>query len=375
MLSGMQGYQRRVLMGIQQYARARDDWHTRVDSTWAVKPQHATSSDFDGVIGELFLEQAKQALIARGKPLVALFHQKHNLPIGAAIGVDDRAIGVTAANHLVKKGFTHFACFGMEHEFSRQRVAGFESALKKHSHVITSVELADLPLDFSGGAGSHRNWLASLPQGTAVFCVTDRLAFALLSAAKSMEIDVPQDLAVLGVNNEEDYCELTKPGLSSVEIRWEWLGYRAGELLENQFDGNAAPSDTELIAPTRVVERASCECVAALDADVMNALKFMRDNLHKPIGVEDLVEAAGIPRRTLQRKFVQEMGHGIVEELHNARVQRAKNLLERGELSLEEVAEKSGFGQTAWMSRVFRRALGQSPSAYRDGFAKARAFK
>jgi LacI family transcriptional regulator len=371
-LTGMEQYQRLSVAGLQRYVRERDDWRVRLDQVTKLKPGDVARANFDGFIGEVYPDTFKDELLATGKPIVALYSEPQFVPGHIAIGIDNRAVGRAAADFFRKKGFTNFAVVGTTYEFSLQRLDAFvETATAKNLPVhvlkIDTDEVMDHPMDFSGGIGSHVRWLATLPRGTALFATSDRLAFAVISACEMLRIDVPQHLAVLGVDNDTDLCDLIRPAMSSVAIPWEYMGYRAGQLLDGLFKGKRPGSGMELVQPTGVIERASSDTLAVTDAEVARAMRFIRDHLHRPIGVDDVVESAKVPRRTLQRRFSAATGRSILADLQQVRIDRAKQLLESTDHSLEMIANAVGFSRANWFASVFQRLVGESPSEYRRG--------
>jgi LacI family transcriptional regulator len=369
-LTGMEQYQRLTVAGIQRFVRERDHWRVRLDHVSKLAPGDTVRANFDGFIGEVYPDWFKDELLQTGKPVVALYSDPTYVPGHIAISIDNAAVGKSAAKFFLGKGFLHYAMVGTKYPFSVARMDAFEKTLAGKGHSVNSLflesdEVVDQPMDFSGNIGSHVRWLSALPRGTALFATSDRLAFAIISACDMLRIDVPQHVAVLGVDNDTDLCDLIRPAISSVSVPWEYMGYRAAQLLDAFFGGKRPNRGMEIVQPTDVVERASSDTLAVTDADVARAMRFIRDHHHRPIGVDDVVEACNVPRRTLQRRFALATGRSIVNDLQQIRIEHAKQLLRSTLTPLESIAQSVGFGRANWFAAVFQRQTGQTPSEWR----------
>jgi LacI family transcriptional regulator len=205
----------------------------------------------------------------------------------------------------------------------------------------------------------------------------DQYAGFTTAACRIAGIDVPDEAAVIGVDNDEVFCELAAPPITSVIADHFTIGFEAAKLLAAVMDGRGPrrpaarqgrpPADwvPMQVPPRGIVERRSSDFQSAPDADVAAALRLIRDHFHGPLTVGDVAKRLDVSRSTLVRRFAAVLGHGFHDELVAARVREAKRLLAGSDLSLDTVATRSGFGYPQQMNRVFRSRLGVSPAAFR----------
>jgi len=176
---------------------------------------------------------------------------------------------------------------------------------------------------------------------------------------------VPEDVAVVGVDNDDLLCELARPSLSSVIVPAERVGYEAAALLDRLLAGNKPPRDPLLIPPPGVVSRKSSDVLAIDDPVVAQAVRFLRDSAHLPLRVSDVLRAVPVSRRALERRFQAVLGRGLAKEIRRLHVNQAKQLLANSELPMQTIAERCGFSSQYHFSRTFRKAVGTTPTAYR----------
>lgn len=187
----------------------------------------------------------------------------------------------------------------------------------------------------------------------------------MVEAARDAGFRVPDDVAVIGGYNDDLMSEIATPPLSYVDHFPEHIGYRVAELLARLMKGRKPPRSAILLPPAGVSVRQSTDTLAIDDVDVVDALKFVRDHAHEPITVEDVLDAAPVSRRVLEQRFVKYIGRSPAAEIRRAHLDRAKSLLTRTDLAIPRVAAASGFNHPEVMTRVFRRELGTTPTAYR----------
>ncbi|RYD24851.1 MAG: helix-turn-helix domain-containing protein, partial [Verrucomicrobiaceae bacterium] len=180
-----------------------------------------------------------------------------------------------------------------------------------------------------------------------------------------MGIRVPAEISVLGIGNYEQLCELSSPTLSSLEVDMERRGYEAARLLSHIFNGGPIPDGPTLIPPAHVVERQSTNVFAFEDEAVVSALQFIRENAFRTINVKDVVEATTISRRSLEGRFSRLTGRTLHEEIWQAHFDLATRLLASSDLSLQEIADRSGFRTASALVNLFRQRFGVTPKEYR----------
>ena len=189
----------------------------------------------------------------------------------------------------------------------------------------------------------------------------------VLDVCLTANIDVPRDISVLGVDNDELICEATTPPLSSIKLDTERMGYESARLLDSLLrrTGRAARRAARMFAPIRVVSRRSTDAVQVKDELVSEALSFIWLNAQSPIGVPDIVRHVGVSRRLLEIRFRQVMKHTLQNELQRTRLKRVRILLAETNLSISAIAEACGFSNESYLGKVFRRAFHTTMSRYR----------
>ncbi len=344
----------------------------------------------DGIIGQIYSSGLASVYRATKSPVVELFETRRNSTFPRVLP-DDIAAGEMAARHFLDRGFTHFGYFGVKWMvWSRERELGFRReidrafaarslALPKGSTIppYTCSAFAEhhAALKARGfrsdkeRASAMSNWLASLPKPVAVFAANDLWGSELVQAARAIGLRVPDDVAILGVDNEELLCELAFPPLSSIRMGGEQIGRAAVNLLGAMMAGK----DVKLlpnprIAPVGVVTRQSTDVLAVSDPDVAAALRHIRFRACEGLSVKQLLNAIPVNRRTLERRFVSVLGRPPLDEIRRVRLDRAKTLLQTG-MPVFEVAQRSGFRTPEYLATSFLQSTGMTPTEYRRQFA------
>lgn len=366
----LQGYSARVVRGIKDFARPYKPWliHFVPPGPGAIETLRNWKPD--GIIGSLTSQEQADALVEFGVPVVnyAYFLKRNDI---AHLGQDDEAIGRAAGEHLLARGFRNYAYIGDPHlALSDKRERGFARAVKKRGHgYFTHAEksFADArkSVDWSERDERVRNWLLSLPKPVAVMAANDHWGWHVSEMCLNAGIKIPDELALIGVDNDELLCEMAYPTLSSVDTQPERIGYRAATVLERMMRGAKPPARRYLFRPVRVIARASTDVVAVPDADVANAVRFIRERAADGISVEQVVDHLAVSRRLLERKFKQHLQHTPLEEIHLRRIERARNMLCDTDLSVASIARASGFTERQRFSTIFQRLTGKTASDYR----------
>ena len=220
----------------------------------------------------------------------------------------------------------------------------------------------------SGWASDLRplvRWLRRAPQPLGVMAEHDLKARRVLSAVRLAGLVVPDEVAVLGVDNDELLCELSDPPLSSIEQGGQQIGYRAAALLAGLLDGEAVPPSPVLVPPVRVVVRQSTDVLAVDDPEVAAAVRYIRRGAGGLIRIDEVAQAAAASRRTLERRFKRVMGHTMHEEAILTRVRLAREMLAVSDRPLPAVAAACGFNSLKHFHDTFRRHTAETPAAYR----------
>jgi len=374
---------RGLLRGILRYSRLHGPW------SLYVAPGHleqalpkAKSWSGTGIIARMRSPEMAKQIRATGLPFVASSLDEFRPPRRGdkfgEIRTDSAAIAQMAAAHFVERSLRHFAFCGFhgcawsscrEETFSRYlRDEGFEC----HTHRIELGNWMHLPNWIEDWEHEQRillAWLKSLPKPVGLMACNDICGREVLQACAAAGLRVPDDVAVVGVDNDELMCELSSPPLSSIALDIEKAGYEAARLLDSLLSGHLAGDHVVQVEPVYVVTRQSSEVMALDDPSVAAALRFIKDHAGQPIDVSHVIEQAGVSRRTLERRFARVLGRSISSAITQCRLERAKRLLLETDLPSHRVAVGAGFGTVKTFNRVFHRAAGVSPQRFRQSAA------
>ncbi|MEI8140407.1 MAG: DNA-binding transcriptional regulator [bacterium] len=367
-----EGYTRGMLRGVIEFAQSQTSWITRIGPPTSATIQHLRRWRPDGLI--LHYEHQHQTPYLRlGIPLVTLCTDGARGPF---VGVDHGAVGRMIASHFLERGFRHLAYPRFPRPWCKEREAGLREVFTRgggvcHFKDITMpVELRRLRDGWVDADHVLGAWIRTLPKPVGV-CSTDIWSREIATACRLQGVRVPEQVAIIGVDNDELMCEACDPPLSSVAVPWEKIGFEGAALLRRLLNGEPPPTLPILIPPTGVVERRSSAIVAATDPDVATAVRYIQEHAHEPISVNDLARSVGLGQRTLERRFVKCMGASPQRSLRKVRIVRAKRLLTETQLPIKTIAARTGFSSPERLATVFRRHEGQSPMAYRRQFARA----
>lgn len=282
----------------------------------------------------------------------------------AAVYVDDAAVAEQAARHLVDAGFEHFGYCGLGHNrVSALRAESFTERVRARGGSAQTFN--DVERDGGANIEPLIAWLRSLPKPAGVLAFDDKLAERVLAACRWAGIKVPTEVGVLGIGDDALICELAYPLLSSVALPTQQIGRRAAELVEELAQQGRLTQTLWPLPPIEVVPRASTERYVATTASVMAAIEYARAEHHRPIGIEQIATAVGVPRRTLERHFAAEMKQTVHDFLVDLRLNRAKRLLRQSHAPLGEVAQACGYFATSSFVRMFEARTGERPEAFR----------
>ncbi len=205
----------------------------------------------------------------------------------------------------------------------------------------------------------------ALPKPLGLIACNDFRGIQALDACRRSGIAVPEEVAVVGVDNEELVCTLAYPPLSSVVPDARSIGYEAAALLDRLMRGETAPAAPLSIPPVDVITRLSTDINAIADPDVATAMRFIRERACEGIGVADVLSRVPVSRSVLQRRFRSLLGRSIHGAIAGVRLQRAKQLLIDTDLPLSAIAQRAGFSHVEYLCAAFRQATGLSPGTYR----------
>lgn len=308
---------------------------------------------------------ADEGVLALGRPMVTVSASR--VPGVPAVRPDNHAVGRLQAQHLIERGFADLCFFASGGAAAQQRQAGFvEAAEAAGVRFEADTPFPDAwPTGWEASDQGIGRWLAGKPKPLGLVCADDDRGLAVSEAAINARIPIPEQVAVIGANDDPDTCEVCYPPLSSVDLNLEKVGYEAARVLDQLMQGRPAESDETLIAPAGVVARRSTDTIALDDPLVVRALRLIRERADRPTSVEDVLDAVGVSRRLLEKRFRTAVGHTPLKQIQRVHIDRARELLRLTDLPMPDIARASGYTSATAMSVMFRKHTGEPPTAYR----------
>ncbi|KAA5545610.1 XylR family transcriptional regulator [Roseiconus nitratireducens] len=373
---------RSVLEGISRYRIEKQPWSVQLDlrELMAGPPAWFQSWDGDGIITRNTTPEMLRIIRETEIPTVNLsdIHADQSLP---SVINDHDKIGRLAATHLADKGLEHFAFAGFsDHYWSSLRLAGFRNGLAERGiEDASSVHVHQSEWASASQSGwQHQQdqivqWVRNLPRPVGIFACNDFRGQHVLEACQTAKVSVPDEVAVLGVDNDHVLCDFCDPPLSSIIPAAERIGYQAAVMLDQLMHGHTPEPLHFQIAPLGIAERLSTDVMAIDDEDVAAAIQMIRFRACEGLTVSDILAEVPIARSSLERRFRQYLGRSPQAEIRRVQIKRACQLLRDTELSLVKIARLTGFKHSEYFSVVFKREVHQTPGRYRDASrAKAR---
>jgi len=368
---------RKVVSGVMAFAHQRGNWNVFLpESRSSSSLESMLVGRWDGVIVG-FDDPNGPDLLRLSVPLVGVgggygwFRPDMSIPY---VGTDNTAVAKLAASHLLERGFVHFAYCGYSptpvNGCSKRREEAFQEAIVAAGYSCAIHNVPDTASDtWERLCGELAQWLTGLPRPLGLMTCNDSRALQILEACRMAGLRVPEDIAVVGVDNEEAVCPFTDPPLTSVDQGAQQTGYEAALLLDQWMDGEPVAPGKRLVSPVGIVARGSTEILAVGDDDVAGALRYIREHACERIGLDDVSRAISSTNATLRRRFKAVLGRTVHEEIQRVRIERAKQLLVSTDRTFREIARLSGFCSVQHMSTRIRQATGQTPREYRQRYA------
>lgn len=360
-------YARGLLQGVIRYIGDHGPWslqvreHGRGDDSTAWLGRW----DGEGIIARIETPRIAKAVLRKRLPSVDVSAARL-APRLPWVETDDDRIAALAAEHLLERGLRHLAfCGDPRFNWSRWREQSFAKYVQAagcECHIYTA---RSSPQGDSAPMKSLRRWLKGLPKPIGIMAGYDLRGQQLLDACRDVGIAVPDEVAVIGVDNDELLCHLATPAMSSVIPDTVGAGYEAAALLDRMMAGQKVPPNARLIAPLGIAARQSTDALAIEDQDVARAVRFVRENACAGVDVADVLRATRLSRRTLESRFRRILGHTLHAEIMLVRLRAVKQLLAESDMPLHRVAERTGFAHAEYLSVAFKRETGQAPSQYR----------
>ena len=329
--------------------------------------------EIDGVIGPTGSLDEIQAVQELSTPFVSI--SSGNLDSGIEIPFpivqqDDWAVGRMAAEYLLEQGFRNIAFYYWGFILDNNpRGQGFIKTLTKNG---VTPEIVNTRGNQWMNNSSSPGWrmLRKIPKPAAIFGFDDSRAENVHRACRHMGISIPEQVAILGVTNDENICFTRRPHLSSIELDGRKIGLKAAKTLDSLMRGRKPPARPALIPPTEVIVRQSSDIIAIDDPLIAKAVRYIREKACVPIGLTDVVNCVPVGRETLAKRFKKAMGRTIFQEIRRVQIHRVNLLLRTTDMSLDKIAAETGFEDGIALSHAYRTFTKSPPGAYRKDHRK-----
>ncbi len=361
---------RNLIRGVHAYALEKRDWVLRRSPCDPKVLSFLRDWRPDGIIATVFDREQGRTLLRLRRPVVdtAFTVRALKLPV---VDVDHAEVGRLAAEHLLERGHGHFAFLGSQSaRYSSVREAGYTRHLAAAGHRVSRFLVEYLYEDFATSSWQKDEpqilqWVRRLPRPVAIFACNDFAARGLVEICGQLGLRVPEDVAILGADDDELESLLTVPPLSTVAIPAKRVGYEAAAMLDRLMSGKSVETPL-FLPPIRVIVRRSTDARATDDAVVAAALEYIRLHASQAVGVGAIAAAIGVGRRDLERRFRQTLKRSVLDEIRQVRIEHVKELLAGTTLQMPAIALRAGFSSPERMAVVFAQLTGMPPSAYRQ---------
>jgi LacI family transcriptional regulator len=370
-------YGKNLLKGITRYSKKHGPWvfcrmplHYRETLGMDRVLEFAKEWEADGIIAQLYNSSDIRKILDAGIPIIAEDFKERFSDIPNITGGYFET-GRMGAEYFLNKGFKNFAFYGFRNiVWSRERADGFEEFVTEHGYTVHSYEHEETPSrelwHYMPSALSQ--WLKSIPKPIAIMACDDERGNHITEACKHAGIQIPEEIAVLGVDNDELTCNLSDPPLSSINLDIEHGGYETARLMDLLILNKQTGRYDIIVKPTHVITRQSTDICATTDKYIAAALKYIHLNIDNNINVKDVLKKIPLSRRALEIRFFEVTGSAVYKYICNLRIQKFTNKLLETDKSIAEIAIESGFSESKNLSRLFKQIKGTTPLKYRRKF-------
>ena len=367
-----------ILKVIAQFNQVHDKWITfHDDEALAIKdPDWLFSKHWDGIMVKDFAPNLFQKCVSLKIPCIDLSDESEIVQGVPKVRPDNITIGHVGAEYFMGKGYTHFGFCGYNvgrwSGWSNSRGEGFREALELMGHKCDTFKTPFthnfVPKWMEGEEMQLISWIESLPKPLAIMTCNDLRANQIINACRNANIQIPEEVAVLGVNNDYLRCELSIPQLSSIPLNAKQYGRTAAKMMIDLINGKQPEQKVTLIEPLDVISRPSTDATAIEDKQVASAMHLIRENACLGITVEAICSEIHISRTLIERRFRKVLGkspHAIIRQFQ---IRKIKQLLEQTEYKLTQIAELVGIEHAEYLNVLFKRMTKMTPNQYRSKF-------
>ncbi len=364
-------YGRGLINGVARYNREHASWSIYFQPQGLDDPPPRWLKNWrgDGIIARIDNPRMAKAVLATKAPVVNLRGTMPELNV-PFIGANNEAVARMGADHLRERGLISFGFCGLArgvHPGFDRRANHFQRLVEEAGHrcSVFSARRRHRVASWEEEQDELASWIESLPRPIGIMTCNDDRGMQVLDACRRLGVMVPDQVAVLGVDNDNYLCGLSIPPLSSIDINSEEIGYQAAKMLERMMAGKKISKVLPEVSPRGVVTRRSTDLLATDDEDVVRAVRFIHENAFKRLLATDVLEHVSASRASLEPRMKKVLNRTIHQEIERVRIERAKELLATTELEIKQVAQRAGFRYVSYLTRVFRRVLDETPASYR----------
>lgn len=364
-------YARGIIRGIHEFSRVHADWAISLSEhgRHEIDGSFADHQKFDGVIARIETQLMARIITRMGVPTVDVSATRL-IPGIPWVETDDEAITRLAIDHLHDCGLRNLAFFGDPfYNWSRWRQEAFERFLddsgRKEKHIYNLPSRKEPGVPWWTLRDEIYQWLKDLPKPVGIMACYDACGQQLLEICRYYDLVVPEDIAVVGVDNDELLCELANPTLSSVVPNTKKTGLSAAQLLERMMNGERLPERKYAIEPIGIHRRISTDVLEVAEPLIAQAIAFIRKNAHKNIRVDDVLNVVPLSRRALESRFRQALSRTPHQEIVRVRVNYIRDLLLKTDMSLSEISEIADIAHPEYLTVFFKKETGLTPTDYR----------
>lgn len=370
-------YARGLLRGIANYSRLHGPWAFYSEPPFergrslTLKGKTLPPLENWGANGIIMHDEEKtERVLAMGLPTIVIHNTKHQIANLPKIVPDPEQFGKMAAEHFISKGFSNFAyCGYSDRHWSIQRGKSFADSLKRAGFDLHYYQRPRNEMKRSWQP-KQANWLRSLPKPVGIMACNDNCGRVLVEGCRIEGLVIPDEVAILGVDNDEFVCNLSAPPLSSIAVNTERAGYEAAELLDKMMKGQKVTNHKIIVRPLYVVPRQSTDILMVEDEHLAKALRYIREHIRDLVSVSDVVNVTEISRRSLEMRFKKIVGRSIYAEIRRLRVELISKMLLETNLPVSKIAIDLNYPSIEHIARYFKSETTLSPTEYRKFFAQ-----
>lgn len=375
---GTSTFARDLLRGIAEYSRINGPWAFYRESLAPfyrskqrpISFKHLKAWNADGIIVRSTGPQMTKLALELKLPTIACDDNNQTPNVPNVIS-DYEMVGTMAARHMIARGFKNFAFCGFDNmQWSRERAEHYCKTLEGAGHKVFQYPYPqsknkqlwenELPL--------MTEWIKTLPKPVAIMACNDDRANHVMICCNLQSLHIPEQVSVLGVDNDLLLCDMANPPLSSIALNTRKAGYEAASLLDRMILGEKAKDKTIYVRPTHIATRHSTDTLAIEDKDVVEAIQFIRKNAREPIQTCDVADTVALSTRALYEKFNKHLGRTVYDEIKRVRIEEISQILLQTDLPINQIARIFRFSSKEHIARYFKKATNISPLAYRRKF-------